>query len=182
MAKRQVFYSFHYLNDSWRVSQVRNMGLIEGNQPASSNEWEEVKKKGEDSIKKWIDDNMNYRSCVVVLIGAETSSRKWIKHEIYKAWKDGRGIVGIYIHGLKNALGEQCEKGNNPFEKFCIDKTLNYIVENSQPADGNEVNMSSICKAYDTPYVSSDYVYSFIKEKIEEWIEEAVAIRNKYPK
>ena len=182
MAKRQVFYSFHYSNDNWRVWQVRNMGVIEGNKPVSSNDWEEVKKKGDDSIKKWIADNMNYRSCVVVLIGSETSSRKWIKHEISKAWKDGKGVVGIYIHGLKNALGVQGEKGNNPFEKFCIDKTINYIVENSKPADGNEVNMSSICEAHDTPFVSSEYVYSHIKANIEEWIEEAIRIRNKYPK
>jgi len=52
MAKRQVFYSFHYKNDNWRVWQVRKMGVIEGNEPVSSNDWEEVKKKGEDSIKK----------------------------------------------------------------------------------------------------------------------------------
>ena len=28
MAKRQVFFSFHYSNDSWRASQVRNMGRV----------------------------------------------------------------------------------------------------------------------------------------------------------
>lgn len=182
MAKRQVFYSFHYKNDNWRVWQVRNMGVIEGNEPVSSNDWEEVKKRGEDSIKKWIDDNMNYRSCVIVLIGSETASRKWIKYEISKAWKDGRGIVGIYIHGLKDVLSEQCDKGNNPFEKFCIDKTFNYIVEHSKPADSNEINLSDICEAHDTPYRSSEYVYSYIKENIEEWVEAAIRIRNNYPK
>lgn len=28
MAKRQVFFSFHYSRDSWRASQVRNMGKV----------------------------------------------------------------------------------------------------------------------------------------------------------
>ena len=35
---RKAFYSFHYIPDNWRASQVRNMGLIEGNKPASDNE------------------------------------------------------------------------------------------------------------------------------------------------
>ncbi len=32
---RRVFYSFHYVPDCWRTSQVRNIGAIEGNKPAS---------------------------------------------------------------------------------------------------------------------------------------------------
>lgn len=51
MIKRQVFYSFHFKNDSWRAGQVRNIGVVEGNMPVSSNDWEEVKRKGDDSIK-----------------------------------------------------------------------------------------------------------------------------------
>jgi len=56
--KRQVFYSFHYKPDSWRVSQVRNIGTIEGNKPAPDNDWETVTKSGDDAIKKWIEDQM----------------------------------------------------------------------------------------------------------------------------
>ena len=60
MTKRQVFYSFHFKNDSWRAGQVRNIGVVEGNMPVSSNDWEEVKRKGDDSIKRWIDTHMDY--------------------------------------------------------------------------------------------------------------------------
>ena len=84
--KRQVFYSFHYKNDVMRVAQIRNIGAIEGNKPVSENEWEEVKKKGNQAIEKWIDDNMQNRSCVIVLVGEETSNRQWVKYEIEKAW------------------------------------------------------------------------------------------------
>jgi hypothetical protein len=100
--KRQVFYSFHYKNDVRRVSQVRNIGALEDNKPVSDNEWEEVKRKGDDNIKKWINDNMNYRSCVIVMVGEETANRKWVKYEIEKAWNDGKGVLGIYIHNLKD--------------------------------------------------------------------------------
>lgn len=27
---RKVFYSFHFAPDSWRASQVRNIGIVEG--------------------------------------------------------------------------------------------------------------------------------------------------------
>lgn len=101
MAKRQIFYSFHFDNDVMRVQQVRNMGALEENKPVSANEWEQVKKGGDSAIEKWIDDNMKYRSCVVVLVGEDTANRKWVKHEIKKAWKDGKGVVGIYVHNLK---------------------------------------------------------------------------------
>lgn len=76
MAKHQVFYSFHFANDAWRAGQVRNMGVLEGNSPVSSNKWEEVKREGNNSIKRWINNNMDYRSCVIVLIGSETSKRQ----------------------------------------------------------------------------------------------------------
>ena len=45
MAKRQVFYSFHYANDVMRTQLVRNIGAIEGNAPASANEWGNSKEK-----------------------------------------------------------------------------------------------------------------------------------------
>lgn len=52
MTKRQIFYSFHFYNDVMRVQQIRNIGALEDNKPVSASEWEEVKRKGEASIKK----------------------------------------------------------------------------------------------------------------------------------
>ena len=163
MTKRQVFYSFHFKNDSWRAGQVRNIGVVEGNTPVSSNDWEEVKRKGNVAVKRWINSHMEYRSCIIVLIGSETSSREWCRYEIEHAWKEGKGIVGIYVHHLKDFNGEQSTKGNNP-------------------VDGNEINLSEICKTYNPPYKISTNVYDYIKEHINEWVEEAIRIRNQYPK
>ena len=179
---RKVFYSFHFSNDFWRVQEIRNMGAIDGNKPVSANEWEEVKRKGDDNIKKWINSAMNYRSCVVVLAGHYTANRKWINYEIEHAWKEGKGIVVVYIHGLKDMNGEQDTMGSNPLENFCIDKTFNYIVNHANPADGNEVNLATICMAYNPPYVTSTNVYNYIKENIDSWCGEAIIIRNQYPK
>ena len=74
--KRQVFFSFHFGNDIWRVGQIRNIGVVEGQELFSDNGWEKVRLKKDSDIKDWIDRELNMRSCVVVLIGAETASRK----------------------------------------------------------------------------------------------------------
>jgi tRNA-dihydrouridine synthase len=99
--KRKIFYSFHYGNDVFRVQQIRNIGALEDNKPVSVNDWETVKKGGVKAIEKWIDDNMKYRSCVVVLIGEETYKRPWVKYEIKKAWQDGKGLLGIKNGNVK---------------------------------------------------------------------------------
>ena len=44
--RRRVFFSFHYSRDAWRAGQVRNMGMVEGNPPASDNDWEAVNRVG----------------------------------------------------------------------------------------------------------------------------------------
>lgn len=161
---RRVFYSFHYKPDNWRASQVRNVGLVEGNQPASDNDWETITRGGDAAIERWIDAQMAGRTCAVVLIGSLTAGRKWINYEIQKAWRDGKGVVGIYIHNLKDALGNQSNKGRNPFEE------LNF--------DGR--SFASIVNAHDPPYWQSTDVYAHIARNLERWVEEAVAIRARY--
>lgn len=59
---------------------------------------------------------------------------------------------------------------------------MNYIAKRKTALDSNEIKLSSVCKAYDTPYFSSKYVYSYIKENISSWVEEAISIRNNYSK
>lgn len=154
--KRQIFYSFHFDNDVFRVQQIRNMGALEDNKPVSVNDWETVKKGGDTAIEKWIDDNMKYRSCVVVLIGEETSKRPWVKHEINKAWHDHKGLFGIHINNLKDPKTGTCSKGTNPFDQFTFKDKYG--------------NIKTIpCKS-----PSSIDTYNDIKNNIESWVEEAI--------
>lgn len=157
--KRQVFYSFHYDNDVFRVQQIRNIGALEDNKPVSANDWETVKKGGNKAIEKWIDDNMKYRSCVVVLIGEETAKRSWVKYEISKAWSDGKGLLGIHINNLKDPKTGTCSKGTNPFDQFTF--------------KDKKGNIKTIpCKA-----PSSTDAYNDIKNNMEAWVEEAIENR-----
>jgi hypothetical protein len=116
MRREPVFYSFHYGNDVFRTQQVRNIGVVDGNASVSANEWEQLKRSGEAAVERWIDDNMKYRRCVIVLIGSETANRKWVRHEIAKAWNDRRGLFGIHVHNLKCPRTGTCARGPNPFD------------------------------------------------------------------
>ena len=161
---RRVFYSFHFKPDNWRASQVRNMGVIKGNRPCSDNEWETITQGGDEKIKKWITEQLDGKSCVVVLIGSNTAGRKWINHEIIKGWSDGKGVVGVYVHNLQDSDQKQSTKGANPFA------SIKYGDSGSM--------LSAIVKAYDPPYSTSKLVYDHIKTNLADWIEEAINIRN----
>ena len=108
---RNCFYSFHYVPDCQRAAQIRQIGSIEGNKPASDNDWETVTKGGDTAIKNWIANQMKGKTCTVILVGSGTANRKWINHEILESWKAGMGVVGIYIHGIKNLASETTTKG-----------------------------------------------------------------------
>ena len=165
MAKRRIFYSFHYESDSWRASQVRNIGVVEGTRPATENSWEEIKKGGYRAVKKWIDDQMKYRSCTVVLVGSNTANRYWINYEIIKSWNEGMGVVGIYIHGLKDSGGYISRKGSNPFDYISFE-------------DGQRLSTSVEC--YDPAGRNSQERCNWISQYLSNAVEEAIKIRRNH--
>jgi len=160
---RQVFYSFHYTPDALRASQVRQIGALQGNKPASDNDWEKVTGGGDAAIKKWIAAQMKGRSCTVVLVGEKTANRKWINHEIAETWNAGMGIVGIRIHGLKNTDGNIASSGNNPFD---------YITFGSP-----KKKLSTVVKCYNPQGTNSKDRYAWIAKHLANAVEEAIKIR-----
>jgi hypothetical protein len=159
MAKKKCFLSFHYKLDCWRVQQVKNMGQVEEQPLLTSNDWETIKKKGDDAIREWIDKNMGGKDCLVVLVGAKTAGRRWVKHEIKKAWEKGMGVLAIHVHNLKDSSQNQTTKGDNPFDGLTV---------NGEKVTG---------KVYDPPYSTSTYVYDHISANIEDWVKAAIAAR-----
>ena len=165
---RKVFYSFHFDNDVTRVQQIRNIGVIEGNTPVSVNDWETIKRGGDAAIQKWIDNQLDGRSCTIVLIGQNTAGRKWVNYEIKKSWDEGKGVLGIYIHHLKDIGGNQAFKGDNPFDYVTAKGWLSIYP------------LSDVVKAYNPPYVDSKQVYNDISKNMADWIEEALSIREEH--
>ena len=137
-----MFFSFEYNKDAWRASQVRNMGKVDNSSTFSDNDWEEVKEKTDAKI------------------------REWINYEIEKAYELNKGIVGIYIHGLKDKNGNQTTKGSNPFYNILIGK--------------NKERLSKYVECYESPHLTSTYVYDDIKNNIEQLIEDAISNAGTY--
>lgn len=160
---RKCFYSFHYVPDNNRAAQVRNIGTIEGNRPASDNDWESVKRGGDQAIKRWIAGQMQGKSCTIVLVGANTANRKWINHEIVESWNAKMGVVGIRIHGLKNLAGETSIAGSNPFDYITFGNTKR--------------KLSTVVKCYNPGGATSKDRYAWITQHLANAVEEAIKIR-----
>jgi len=154
---RRVFFSFHYERDVWRAGQVRNSWVTKDREAAGfwdAASWEEIKKKGEESIKKWIDKQLEGTSVTAVLIGAETSGREYVDYEIEQSHKKGNGLLGIYIHNIKDNKLNTDVKGNNPFDHWYI------------TVDGQKKFFSSIYSTYD--WVNDDGY-----KNLGDWVEKA---------
>ena len=160
---RRIFYSFHYDEDSHRAQQVRNIGALDGNIPATKNQWETVKQRGDNAIQNWILDNLKNRSCTVVLVGAQTAKRKWIDFEIIESWKRGMGVAALRVHGLKNLNGHTSSSGANPFAHM----------------DFGTKKFSDIVEIYDPVGPTSTDRYAWIRHNLPNIIDRAIYIRNK---
>ncbi len=149
-----VFYSFHFDRDAWRVQQIEQMGALEGQPILNSQDWEAVKSQGDKAIEDWISANMAYKTAVVVLIGAQTASRRWVTYEIRKAWNDKRKLVGVHIHGLKDKDGKTDNNGANPFAAIKL---------------ANGQSMSLYVPVHDPVGADSKAVYNTIENDISAW-------------
>ncbi len=155
---RRVFFSFHYERDVWRASQVRNSWVTQDDRQAAgfwdAASWEEVKKKGEDAIKRWIDKQLEGTSVTTVLVGAETNSRKYVDYEIEQSRRRGNGLLAIHIHKLKDRDGKTDVKGENPFNYW------------QATMDGQKKFFSDLYSTYD--WMDDDGY-----ENVGDWVEDA---------
>ena len=118
---RRVFFGFHYDRDLLRVAQIRKSGVVLGPGDTScglvdSAEWDIIRMGGDGAILQWIDRQLHGTSVTVVLIGAETANRQWINYEIVESVRRGNGLLGVYIHNVRDANGSTTAKGDNPFD------------------------------------------------------------------
>ncbi len=127
---RRAYFAFHYQRDIWRVNVVRNSNVVEGFESAGfldSSLWEEAQRKGDEAIKRLINNGLNGTSVTVVLIGAKTSEREYVEYEIKQSWERGNGLIGVHIHNIKDRYGYADTMGSNPFDKYTGIKTYDWI-------------------------------------------------------
>lgn len=154
---RRTFFSFHFERDVWRAGQVRNCWLTRDREDAGfwdAAAWESVKKRGTAAVEAWIDGQLEGTSVTVVLIGAETSQRDYVGYEIKKSHSKGNGMLGVYVHNMKDVNSRTDTQGANPFANWSIQR------------DGQKVLLSQIYPTY-------DWVNDKGRENIGAWIESA---------
>lgn len=156
---RKIFFSFHYSRDAVRAGQVRNSNVVRNKSIETSDfidsaTWESVKRGGDDAIKRWINDQLKGTSVTVVLIGAKTAEREWVKYEIDKSIEKGNGLLGIYIHQCPLFDGSTDVKGQNPFENLYFER------------NGARQYLSEVYSTY-------DWIDDNGRENLGSWIEQA---------
>ena len=118
---RKVFFSFDW-DDVWRVNQVRNSWVAKGSFADAGfvdvAEIEKVKKQTDREIKKWIDEQINGTSVTCILIGVKTNKSKWVKYEIEKSIEKKNGLLGVFIHEMKDSGGKTDKQGVNPLGEY----------------------------------------------------------------
>jgi hypothetical protein len=114
---RKVFFSFHYA-DILLVSQIRSSWRI---RPGAETQpfhdravWERVKRQSPATIKSWIDSQLKGSSVTVVLVGAGTATRPWVKYEIESSIAQKKGIIFINLDGMKTTQGFIYRGGPSP--------------------------------------------------------------------
>jgi MTH538 TIR-like domain (DUF1863) len=155
---RKTFFSFHYERDAWRAANVRNSGVLSSDDEygfIDAADWEKIEREGDPGIKRWIQDQLKNTTATVVLIGAETASREWVRYEIRESWKRGNAIIGVRISGIKDQDSKTDSFGVNPLDVVKFE-------------DGTA--LSTVCKTY-------DWVADKGREHLGEWLEEAVLAR-----
>jgi hypothetical protein len=102
---RRVFFSFHYEGDIWKANQVRMSNVVAGPDVAGffdHSEYEDAKKRGADAIARMILRHLEHTTVTVVLIGHDTAARPWVRYEISESLKRKNGLLGIYVHHLRD--------------------------------------------------------------------------------
>ena len=137
---RKVFFSFHYARDVRRIVQVRNSWVARAKGEAQpfydAADFEEAKKRA-GGIEKWIEEQLKGTSVTVVLFGAQTYDREWVRHEIKRSYELKKGMLAIDIHRIKDPqLGEDVQ-GRNPLDYWSAER------------NGRKVPFSSLYSTYD---------------------------------
>lgn len=118
-----------------------------------------MKRQGDRAIEKWIADQMAHKTAVVVLVGARTASRPWVRHEIAYAWDNDKPLVGVRIHGLADLNRNTDSSGANPFALVNLERggSVGDHVPIFDPSGSNSQAVYADIKANLTTWVGNAY-------------------------
>lgn len=82
------------------------------------------------TIARYLRLCIRWAKTFIVMIGEHTHERKWVNYEIREAARQGKTIVGVYMHGCKNDVklpGAFKQYGGTTLGWNSIDKLIDVI-------------------------------------------------------
>lgn len=138
---RKVFFSFHY-DDIWKVQQVRNSWVTHPSMRAAGffdkSLRESARTHRESEIRRMIDRRLAATEVTAVLIGSGTFARQWVRYEIEQSALRGNGLLGIYIHNLREPKRRghrrrTGRRGRSPFSRILLDSQTGATLDEYVP-------------------------------------------------
>jgi hypothetical protein len=142
MPTKNVFVS-HYGEDDEHIGNLKTLLGTAGYalKNSSIDSTKPNKASNDEYIKGLLRDGIRWAGTVIVLIGRQTHTREWVDYEIEQAAKQGKRIVGIYIHGENGAIvPESFEECGNALVGWNTEKIIKAIEgkDNWENQDGSE--------------------------------------------
>jgi hypothetical protein len=144
---RRTFFSFHYKPDVTRAWVVRNSWVTKVAQGEredagffDSSVFEAKQRESDDVLKRFLLEGLKNTTVTCVLVGAETTLRRWVRYEILRSFMRGNGLLAIRIHTIGDLERATCDSGSNPFDALAFvvaDDRLSfkeYLTTGWQPA------------------------------------------------
>lgn len=154
---RHVFFSFDIDRDGARAAQLRDRwvgrdrtagGFID---PVS---WVSVSRRGREGIEAWIDGEMRGASVVVVLVGAHTADRWYVRHALERGHAEGMGLLAIRVHLMPDPGQVLGVGGSDPFGR----------IRPERPPRGDDGTLRGL-------YTTHDWLPGFSDRFLPDWIE-----------
>lgn len=128
---RRTFFSFHYRPDVTRAWVVRNSWVTKVTQGEredagffDSSVFEAAQREGDDVLKRFLRDGLKNTAVTAVLVGTQTTLRRWVRYEIFRSFMRGNGLFAVRIHTIAGFDKRQSAQGPNPFDDlaFTVDR------------------------------------------------------------
>ena len=109
--RKNVFISHHHKDDA-QVDKLTNLLSKNGHEirnssirakPANQERLDKGLVK-DAIIKRLLRMKISWAGTSIVLVGKETHTRPWVNWEVQEAHSQGKNIVGVYEHGLKDKV------------------------------------------------------------------------------
>ena len=100
-----IFISYHYDSDNQiarEITEIINTDKINVFSVVRENE----KKKDDEIIKNWVDEEIKKTRITILLISEKTLDRKYVSYELSKSLLNGNTVIPILIDSEKNAFNE----------------------------------------------------------------------------